>query len=337
MSVTHLTSVTRLVDLDRHALEVQPVERARWGTGDYVVGRVAPGAVRPHQVELPTGRLIDVLPGDRVVGALGDRAATLQIVGGWDAIGDDGVMDALSMGGVIGRATSTSAFARPVIPLHYEGHVHRDGRPASMSDFVTDVRPDFDSYTVPTVLIIGSSMDAGKTLTGRQIIRSFERRGLRPAAAKLTGVGRYRDVLALGDAGARPIIDFVDVGLPSTVVPVDAYRSALRTLLARVQDAAPDVLVAEAGASPLEPYNGDLAVAELAAAARCTVLCASDPYAVIGVMEAFGHTPDFVAGRAVSTSAGRELVERLTGLLALNVADPDCEPELDEVLRRTVA
>ena len=62
------------------------------------------------------------------------------------------------------------------------------------------------------------------------------------------------------DAGADAIFDFVDAGLPSTLVEPAAYEAALLGLLAQLGGAQPDVVVAEAGASPLEPYNGDVAL-----------------------------------------------------------------------------
>jgi hypothetical protein len=40
------------------------------------------------------------------------------------------------------------------------------------------------------------------------------------------------------------------------VVPEKEYRKILRLLLSRIAAADADVLVAEVGASPLEPYNG---------------------------------------------------------------------------------
>jgi hypothetical protein len=52
-----------------------------------------------------------------------------------------------------------------------------------------------------------------------------------------------------------------------------------------------------------------------------TVLCATDPYAVVGIEEAFGHSPDLVAGIATNTTAGIDLVERLTDCSALNLQE----------------
>jgi hypothetical protein len=54
-----------------------------------------------------------------------------------------------------------------------------------------------------------------------------------------------------------------------------------------------------------------------------TVLCASDPYAVLGVQQAFADRlqPDLVSGPAANTQAAVELVEKLCGLPALNLVD----------------
>ena len=52
---------------------------------------------------------------------------------------------------------------------------------------------------------------------------------------KFTGAGRRRDTLAMRDAGAEKIFDFVDVGLPSTVCPPEEYRELLGSLLGLIQ------------------------------------------------------------------------------------------------------
>ena len=124
----------------------------------------------------------------------------------------------------------------------------------------------------------------------------------------------------------------MDAGIPSSVVPADEFREAAGGLLARLDDLDADVVVLEAGASPLEPYNGDVAVELLGDAIRAVVLCASDPYAAVGVLQAFGTEPTFVAGRATCTDAGAELTARLTGRPALNLLDPTDWPQLEKIL-----
>jgi len=201
-----------------------------------------------------------------------------------------------------------------------------------MSDFA--IKSSGDSFNVPTIMLVGTSMNAGKTTTGRFVIHELEKMGKNVIGAKLTGAGRYRDILSFADAGADQIFDFVDAGLPSTVEPEQAFRDAIRPLLYHIDSLKPDFLVAEAGASPLEPYNGAAAIDELNNNIRCTILCASDPYAVVGVEKAFGLKPDLVTGLASCTSAAIDLVCKLSGVLALNVLDPESMPRLREVLRQ---
>jgi hypothetical protein len=175
-------------------------------------------------------------------------------------------------------------------------------------------------------------MSAGKTTTGRRVCKELDRTGMYVIGAKLTGAGRYRDILSYLKNGASEIYDFVDVGLPSTVVPEQDFRDAIRPLLNHINDRKPDLLVVEAGASPLEPYNGEALFDELGDNIVCTILCASDPYAVVGVQNAFGITPDLVTGPATTTSAAVDLVRKLTGLRGINILDPEMKQPFREFL-----
>ena len=88
----------------------------------------------------------------------------------------------------------------------------------------------------------------------------------------MTGAGRYRDILSFRDAGANAIFDFVDAGLPSTVVPENQFRESIRPLLHHIDNLNPDFAVIEAGASPIEPYNGEAAMEEIGEAnIRCKI------------------------------------------------------------------
>src|SRR6266849_2768594 len=59
-------------------------------------------------------------------------------------------------------------------------------------------------------------MDIGKTYTARSLILGLRRLGSPVAAIKLTGTAAGRDTWSMLDAGARPTLDFLDGGLPST-------------------------------------------------------------------------------------------------------------------------
>jgi hypothetical protein len=334
------TSLARIADFDEEPFDEEALPRARWEAGDYVLAEVV---AEPHRargalgrVELRSGRMTEVAEGDLVLGALGERFATLEACGSFRAVGADGRMTLLTGAGLMGKLTSQSFWLPPLVEVRYRSHVARRGRKVRMRDFVPEVVP-VERWSVPTILVVGTSMSAGKTTAARVLVRRLAQRGLRVAAAKLTGAGRFRDVLTMGDAGADAIFDFVDVGLPSSIAPPAQYRTDLRKLLALVLDGGPDVLVAEAGASPLEPYNGDTVLAEIGDRVKATVLCASDPYAVVGVIQGFDLRPDLVAGVATSTAAGVELVEKLTGCAAVDVLDPASRPTLEALVERVVS
>jgi hypothetical protein len=326
------TTVTRIASLETAATSIVPIRRDRWGTGDYVVGRVRTVTRALRQVELPSGRMAEVGVGELVVGALGRRAATLEAVGDWRDVGADGVMHLLTSAGLMGRATSLSPFLPGLVALDYVGHVHVAGEPSRMEDWVVPAPNDAPPFELPVVLVIGTSMSAGKTESAKVTVRLLRDLGHAVVGAKLTGAARYRDSLALWDAGAVAVFDFVDAGLPSTAVPDHDYRKAIEVVLARMASTRADVAVVEAGASPLEEYNGAALAELMATRVKFVLLCASDPYAVAGLVAAFGEPPDLVAGGAANTTAGAALVRRLTGLEAVNLQDPSTHPVLAQML-----
>ena len=118
-----------------------------------------------------------------------------------------------------------------------------------------------------------------------------------------------------------------------------AAQNATITQLSKVAACNADVLVAEAGASPLEPYNGATVVDYLGDLTRFTVLCASDPYAVLGVQTAYGAhmTADLVSGPAANTTAATRLVRELSGHRALNLLDRNTYPELVALLKKALS
>ena len=329
-------SVTRCSDLAEQPFEVELLDRSHWATGDFVVGRITGERNRLYHCETQSGRMADLVLDDLMIGALGQRAATLEGVGDWRETGPDGVLEALTSAGLLGRSTSISPTFPNLVHMHYSGHVVRNGRKVTMRDFVVPAAPV--KLDIPVILLIGTSMSSGKTTSGRLIIRALKYMGLDVIAAKLTGAARYRDILQFRDAGARCVIDFVDAGLPSTVCSAERYAEALDVMLERLAACNAQVLVAESGASPLEPYNGAAVVERLSEHLRFTVLCASDPYAVLGVQTAYGPAlrASIVSGPAANTSAACDLVKRLCGLESLSLLDRRNYPTLCRKLRNAL-
>ena len=286
------SSVTRISDLEERPYDVEAIGRERWATGDYVICEVRGRSTPTYLVEMCSGRMAPVLEGDLVIGALGKRAATVDAVGSWEAIGDDNKLHSLTAGGLFGKMTSQSHLMSPLMKLEYRGHLLRDANKICMLDFASE--PARSELNIPVIMLIGTSMSAGKTTSGRIIIHELKRMGFKVVAAKFTGAGRYRDVLSYMDAGADYIFDFMDVGLPSTVCPPEEFEKRMGDLMSIIAGTDADILIAELGASPLEPYNGSVAMELLENKITMTVLSALDPYAVLGIQRAFGMKPDLI-------------------------------------------
>jgi hypothetical protein len=334
MSTMLFGSVTRIADLSPWPFPFEPLDREEWASGDYVVAEVLPRSLPTETFELPDGRPAAPLAGDLLVGAFARRFATLEATGSFEQIGPDNRMSCMTGGGCFGALTSHSRFAARLTPLTYRGHVVREGRKVTMTDFVPD--PPDRAFDIPVVLLAGTSMSAGKTFAGRIAVRQLKRLGHEVVAAKLTGAGRWHDTLSFLDAGADHTFDFIDAGLPTTVVPPDEYRDAVSGLLARMADTGATVAVIEAGASPLEPYNGGTLVDMLGDRVAFTILAASDPYAVLGIQEAWKQSFDLVTGPTANTKAGVALVRELAGLPALDLLDVETHGSLRERLEASV-
>jgi hypothetical protein len=329
-----LASVTRISDLTRDNFTTTPLAREHWDTGDYVVGKVLDTRGHLKAIELRRGRMVEVMEDDLVVGAFGRRAATLEAVGDWQSIDDTGELNALTAAGLFGKVTSLSPFISSPMRLQYQGHVTRNDSKMTMRGSLPEI--DIIDFDIPIILIVGTSMSAGKTMSGRIIVHLLSQMGLNVVGTKLTGAARYRDMLSFRDAGASAIYDFVDAGLPSSAVDEATYREALPYLLSLIAKDKPDVVVAEAGASPLEPYNGAIAKEMIRDKVKFKLLCAQDPYAVVGVQHAFQRSPDLVAGGAANTDAAIALVKKLSGLPALNLMEPASRDQLGALLRKAL-
>ncbi|MCB0875092.1 MAG: hypothetical protein KDB46_02755, partial [Solirubrobacterales bacterium] len=148
---TVIGSIARGGDFALHPPEALPRPRGEWRTGDYVIAEMMDTGTGRFEVEPPGGGIQEIEPGDRLIGALGIRAATLTLVGDWHGIGEDLELETLTQAGVLGRCTSTAVPPPPIARLRYLGHAARSGRPLTMGDCVRRV-PE-RSLEAPVILI----------------------------------------------------------------------------------------------------------------------------------------------------------------------------------------
>src|SRR5882672_5376654 len=321
IKVDKIGSATSPLGLAR-TLSVTGAQRAA-RAGDVVVVRVLTDNATYNMLELPTGRLAKVNPGDVLAGVLGRRRALKGFVGDVPATvaaGDE--LNLLNLGGVIGSCSGHHSSLDDAIKVKVIGLACDDqGVVRNIADVAL---PGCEKLgqTAPLVVIAGACMNSGKTYAATEIIQLGTRAGLRIAAAKLSGVACLRDTLNMHDHGAIATASFLDCGLPSTVGANDLAPVA-KAIIARLNESAPDLIVIEMGDGILGGYSVESVFedAEFREAMVALVFCASDYVGAWGGIELFkrrGIKVDLIAGSVTDSKMGEDFVEREFGVPAGN-------------------
>ena len=291
--------------------------------GDVIAVRVLTDNATYNMLELPTGRLAKVNPGDVLLGVLGRRRALKGFVGDVPATvaaGDE--LHLLNLGGVIGSCTGHHSSLDDAIKVEVIGLVCDDsGRVRNIADVGLPLRETLGP-SAPLVVIAGACMNSGKTYAATEIIQQATRAGMRVAAAKLSGIACLRDTLNMADHGAIATASFLDCGLPSTV-GADDLAPVAKAIIARLNESAPDLIVIELGDGILGGYSVESVFedAEFREAMVALVFCASDYVGAWGGIELFKQREikvDLIAGSVTDSKMGEDFVEREFGVPAGN-------------------
>src|SRR6267142_2828421 len=314
-------SSTSPLDLSRTAAVTDSCMSPR--AGDVVAVRALTDSATYNMLELRTGRLAKINPGDLLIGVLGRRRALKGFVGDVPATvkrGDQ--LHLLNMGGVIGFCTGHHSSLSDAIKLEVVGLVcDEEGRVQNIADVALPPLQTLGE-TAPLVMIAGTCMNSGKTYAATELIKQATRVGLRVAAAKLSGIACLRDTLNMADHGAIATASFLDCGLPSTV-GAGNLASVAKAIIARLNESAPDLIVIELGDGILGGYSVESIFedAEFREAMTALVFCASDYVGAWGGIELFkrrGIKVDLIAGSVTDSKMGEDYIQDEFGVLAAN-------------------
>lgn len=282
--------------------------------GDVVVVRALTDSATYNMLELPTGRLAKINPGDLLIGVLGRRRALKGFVGDVPtsvAAGDE--LHLLNMGGVIGCCTGHHSSLGDAIRLEVIGLVSdNNGEIRNIADAAIQPRSSLGE-SAPLVLIAGTSMNSGKTYAATELIKQATREGLKVAAGKLSGVACLRDTMNMADHGAIDTASFLDCGLPSTVDIGDLAPTA-KAIIARLNEMNPDLIVIELGDGILGGYSVDTVFddSELRDATAALIFCASDYVGAWGGIELLrkrGVEIDVISGSVTDSRMGEDYIQ----------------------------
>jgi hypothetical protein len=331
VALDKIASVTAGCRLKR---EVRLSDEIPCAEGVVVAVRVLNDKTTYNLLELPSGRMALVKRGDVIAGALGHRNALFGYSGHLPAaLAPGDRVQLLNLGGVLGICDSANPDFGPPFEcevlgavLHFPFLGERIGVAARIGgeplDPAAPLPPPAAAGGVPVVALVGSCMNCGKTAAACALVQRFSHGGWTVDAFKATGVSLRRDALAMEDAGARTTATFTDLGVVATTAA--NAPAVTRTLLARLVEGRPDLIVAELGDGLLGAYGVAAILSDpgIREAFGAVVLAANDPVAAWGgvrmLREQFGIEPAAVTGPATDNLAGTRIIEETLGLPAIN-------------------
>ena len=234
---------TRRVPQGAASMILPPEGRPR--VGDLVLARV--DAIGHHAgLQLINGRKRHLFPGDEVVVAYGNRYASNQFES--EVPESVGPCHLVAGGGLASRAlswhVSVSRGPTQITPIGLLGDA--EGNRINLRDYALDPVEAPRDYRPTPIAVVGTSMDSGKTQTCVHLVRGLVNAGLRVGYAKVTGTGAGGDYFWLRDAGAEPVLDFTDVGAPSTyLMPLEQVEHTMTVLVNHLAHSGVDAMVLE--------------------------------------------------------------------------------------------
>lgn len=300
-----------------HPVQYQP--RLTAEVGDLVVVEVLTENPSYPYLEQPDATMHRLRVGDHVVGVLGSRQALRGYVGyAPNTLREFVRLSLLNMGGVIGHfIDSTSALGEPV-QVRYLGTVVDAEGVVSLKRAALPCSRQIDSDR-PIVLVMGTCMNTGKTVTASKLIEAATKAGFQVGAAKVSGVAAIKDLRQFTEAGAVDVRSFLDCGLPSTVDAEDLC-AVVRSVINAV---AGDLVIVEFGDGILGHYKVEsvLTDAEVMSRVAAVVVCASDLMGAYGAKLYLEHLRVPIAafsGLTTENVSGSGFIESRWGVPAIN-------------------
>jgi hypothetical protein len=315
-----LSYATRLVPPAAMASSVPLAHRPQ--LGQLVLARVEKVG-RNASLENQHGVPMPIFPGDQIVGVFGHRYATHQYEG-YVPTRAGNRCDLLSGGGVCGKVASQHSGVRSPTRLQVLGLIaDQSGEPLNLRSFALPALGPTGGSNV--ILVVGASMDSGKTTTVSTLARMLIGQGLRVAAGKLTGTAAARDTRLYVASGADPVFDFIDAGYPSTyMLDADQVFELLDVILSQLRASRPDYIVLEVADGIFQRETRMLLGSEVFRSLVDHVFFSANDSlsAESGVrnLRAYGLPLRAITGRLTSSPLGMREAEELTGVPCLSTA-----------------
>lgn len=283
----------------------------------------------PIIVEAVSGRSMAIVSGDFFLATAGFRESVRWTVGG---VPEGGLRPGeaywvLAESGVVGELTSHSRLSKSHLgrAIYLGAVLGPNGLPLRLKDFSQQVPPDATDTNAPVYLVLGTSVEVGKTTAGLTLIRTLQAKGHeRVVVLKATGTTSVTEAAAYLDFGAAQVFDCLDFGVPTTFPcaradAAEIFNEALNVCLSLTADA---VLI-ECGGDFLGTCVPEfLQCLLLRRPNPTTILAAADTSGALGAkreLERMGLTLNLITGPCTDTLTARQRIETICGIPARNM------------------
>jgi len=160
------------------------------------------------------GRRAHIYLDDEIILAYGDRYAPDQFE---SSIPNDlSQCHMVAAGGIASNALSWhKRISKPTTVQPIGLIANKDGKVLNLKEYKVKENTDL-KLSVPSTIVVGTSMNAGKTTTAANLIHGLSKAGHKVGAMKITGTGAGGDLWLMQDSGAHTVIDFTDAGFPTS-------------------------------------------------------------------------------------------------------------------------
>jgi hypothetical protein len=285
-----------------------------------------------HSIEHGSGRIHMAFDGTQFLGAFGNRYAPDYFEALMPTAGVT-KCDLVARSGLLAKVKGKNSAVIDPTRVEVLGYVtDREGKIVNTRDFpavVNEPSPS-DLKKIKLVLVVGASMNAGKSTAAKACVDTLAARGERVAAGKATGTASLKDILLMEDAGAELIADFTSLGYPSTyMLPREEIETIFRRLFGHLARAAKGgYVVMEIADGILQQETRMLLESEFVRShIHRLVLCGGDPLAYAGgvsmLKNEFGLDVHALSGRVASSELGRREVATFTALPCFDSMEVD--------------
>jgi hypothetical protein len=306
--------------------------------GDVVYGRVA--RIGQHsELENKSGRIHTINDGMKGIFVFGNRYAP-DYYEGFVPEAMKTEVDLIARSGVVGRITTKNSSIKDPTRVRLLGYVcGDDGTVVNTRNFslVKPTRLAKKANRSKLVLVVGTSMNSGKSTSAVACCWALSTMGYDVRASKITGTASLKDILYMQDAGAKVVNDFTHFGFPSTyMLDEDDILHIFNHLDLKFGNNPKNYWVVEVADGVLQRETSMLLNSEdVRSRIHRLVFAAHDAFGAVGGIDVlkrrFGLVPDAISGVCSgSPLAIRELSE-FTSIPVFNNRERNLN-ELSELL-----